>query len=119
MHWADELYDPYSYGPYSYGPYSYGLCSYGPQVHWADEFQRWLPHLLPNDVHVIFGAADKLSFAAAPAAAQSAADDDEAAGAALPKVTITSYTMLQHLWSEMRQYDFKVVDEGLYSYGPV
>jgi SNF2 family DNA or RNA helicase len=61
------------------------------RVHWADELQRWATWLRPADVHVIFGAADKLS------------------AKCVPKVTIISYTMLEHLRGDMSGLNFKVV----------
>lgn len=46
---------------------------------WAEEFEKWMPHLAPSDIHVIFDSADKLR-------------DDDAY-----KVVITSYDMLRRL----------------------
>lgn len=46
---------------------------------WAEEFEKWMPHLAPSDIHVIFDSADKLR-------------DSDAY-----KVVITSYDMLRRL----------------------
>ncbi len=46
---------------------------------WAEEFEKWMPHLAPSDIHVIFDSADKLRDADAY------------------KVVITSYDMLRRL----------------------
>lgn len=46
---------------------------------WAEEFEKWLPHLRPAHVHVIESHADRLT-----------AD-------ALPVVSITSYEMMARL----------------------
>ena len=29
---------------------------------WAEELERWLPHLRPKSVHIIFGKTDRLPF---------------------------------------------------------
>lgn len=46
---------------------------------WAEELEKWLPHLRPSSIHVIEGKSDRLQ------------------GSALPAVCITSYEMMQRL----------------------
>ncbi|KAL0027354.1 hypothetical protein WJX79_003195 [Trebouxia sp. C0005] len=46
---------------------------------WAEELEKWLPHLRPSSIHVIEGKSDRLQ------------------GADLPAVCITSYEMMQRL----------------------
>ena len=46
---------------------------------WAEEFEKWMPHLSPSDIHVIFDSADKLR-------------DSDAYN-----IVITSYDMLRRL----------------------
>ena len=46
---------------------------------WAEEFEKWMPHLSPSDIHVIFDSADKLR------------------GSDAYKIVITSYDMLRRL----------------------
>ena len=46
---------------------------------WAEELERWLPHLRPSSIHVIEGKSDRLQ------------------GSDLPAVCITSYEMMQRL----------------------
>ncbi len=46
---------------------------------WAEELEKWLPHLRPSSIHVIEGKSDRLQ------------------GANLPAVCITSYEMMQRL----------------------
>ena len=46
---------------------------------WAEELEKWLPHLRPSSIHVIEGKSDRLQ------------------GSDLPAVCITSYEMMQRL----------------------
>ena len=46
---------------------------------WAEELEKWLPHLRPSSIHVIEGKSDRVQ------------------GSALPPVCITSYEMMQRL----------------------
>jgi hypothetical protein len=50
---------------------------------WAEELEKWLPGLAPEDIHVVFDKHSRPEAGGAPEA--------------LPRVTITSYTMLAHL----------------------
>lgn len=52
------------------------------RLQWAEEIERWLPHLRPSQLHVIEGQAGRVSTAAKPL------------------VTITSFEMLQRLTCE-------------------
>ena len=49
---------------------------------WAEELEKWLPHLRPSSIHVIEGKSDRLQ------------------GSDLPAVCITSYEMMQRLTCE-------------------
>ena len=46
---------------------------------WAEELEKWLPHLRPSSIHVIEGKTDRLQ------------------GSDLPAVCITSYEMMKRL----------------------
>ena len=46
---------------------------------WAEELEKWLPHLRPSSIHVIEGKSDRLQ------------------GSNLPAICITSYEMMQRL----------------------
>lgn len=46
---------------------------------WAEELEKWLPHLRPSSIHVIEGKSDRLQ------------------GVQLPDICITSYEMMQRL----------------------
>ncbi|GIM10874.1 hypothetical protein Vretimale_14474, partial [Volvox reticuliferus] len=51
---------------------------------WAEELEKWLPHLRPSHIHVIEGKANRLTGRASR-------------GQALPRITITSYEMMRRL----------------------
>lgn len=57
-------------------PASLRLC-------WAEEFEKWIPDLYPNDIHVVFDSSDKI---------RTGIDSKS-----FPKITIISYQMLRQL----------------------
>lgn len=50
---------------------------------WAEEFEKWLPHLRPSQIHVIEGREDRLA--------------GRGDGVDMPLITITSFEMLRRL----------------------
>jgi hypothetical protein len=59
---------------------------------WAEELERWLPHLRPAGIHVITGKDDRLCALPEGGRRQQ-----------LPQVTITSYEMMKRLTCEACQ----------------
>ncbi|XP_020688035.1 DNA annealing helicase and endonuclease ZRANB3 isoform X1 [Dendrobium catenatum] len=64
---------------------------------WAEELERWLPCLLPKDIHLVFGRQNNLDYL------------DKA-----PKIVVISYTMLSRLRKSMidREWSLLIVDES-------
>ena len=63
---------------------------------WANELEKWLPTLMPSDIHVVFSSDDKLSLRRDKNSSQ-------------PTVTIISFKMLEILFSEIAAYRWGVV----------
>ncbi|KAL1196782.1 TATA-binding protein-associated factor BTAF1 [Cardamine amara subsp. amara] len=64
---------------------------------WAEELERWLPFLLPSDIHLVFGHQNNPAYLPK-----------------WPKVVVISYKMLQHLRTTMleREWALLIVDES-------
>jgi SNF2 family DNA or RNA helicase len=71
------------------------VCPATMRLVWAEECERWLPHLALRDKHIIFACADKPP-------------------RNTPKIVIVSYKMLQLLRSDLlpRAWGMVIVDES-------
>ncbi|KAH7280039.1 hypothetical protein KP509_37G049700 [Ceratopteris richardii] len=73
------------------------VCPASLRLMWAEELERWLPFLLPADVHLVFGRKTRIPD-----------------GAKTPKVVVISYTMLCRLKKQMMMHKWAllIVDES-------
>ncbi|KAK6920937.1 HNH endonuclease [Dillenia turbinata] len=64
---------------------------------WAEELERWLPLILPTDIHLVFGHENNPAYLTRS-----------------PKVVVISYTMLKHLQKSMieREWALLIIDES-------
>ncbi|XP_077223545.1 SNF2 domain-containing protein / helicase domain-containing protein / HNH endonuclease domain-containing protein isoform X3 [Tasmannia lanceolata] len=64
---------------------------------WAEELERWLPFILPADIHLVFGHQNNLIYLTK-----------------CPKVVVISFTMLHRLQKSMldREWSLMIVDES-------
>ncbi|KAJ7564591.1 hypothetical protein O6H91_02G024600 [Diphasiastrum complanatum] len=72
------------------------ICPASLRLVWAEELERWLPFLSPNDLHLVFGRRNDLL------------------DSTPPKVVIISYTMLNRLRGSMlaKNWEVVIVDES-------
>eukprot|EP00850_Spirogloea_muscicola_P002849 SM000011S19027 [mRNA] locus=s11:399749:406722:- [translate_table: standard] len=74
------------------------VCPASMRLAWAEEIERWMSYLSPTDIHLVFGRKDYV---------------DSTEGR-LPKVVVTSYTMLPRIRASLSriQWGMVIVDES-------
>eukprot|EP00850_Spirogloea_muscicola_P005681 SM000026S08930 [mRNA] locus=s26:539501:546330:- [translate_table: standard] len=74
------------------------VCPASMRLAWAEEIERWMTYLSPTDIHLVFGRRD----------------DVDGKEGRLPKVVVTSYTMLPRIRASLSciQWGMVIVDES-------
>eukprot|EP00850_Spirogloea_muscicola_P004277 SM000018S03642 [mRNA] locus=s18:505658:512598:+ [translate_table: standard] len=74
------------------------VCPASMRLAWAEEIERWMTYLSPTDIHLVFGRRD----------------DVDGKEGRLPKVVVTSYTMLPRIRASLSciQWGMVIADES-------